>query len=424
LPGFIHDVCSAIHPLAVGSPFFSKLPLAAHGLEWVQPPVAVAHPLDNGAAAALEQSLTATGQTLGPDATAYRKLMEPFVADWDKLAQAFLGPLRLPRHPVAMARFGLQALRSAKGLATGRFKGEPAQALFAGLAAHAIMPLEKIPTAAFGLILGILGHVFGWPFPRGGSQRIPDTLAGYFRSLGGEIVTEQRVKSIEELPPARAILFDVTPRQLLTIAGDQLPPGYRRQLQGYRYGLGVFKVDWALDGPVPWQAQICRQAGTVHVGGTLAEIAATERATWEGKHPDKPFVLVAQQSLFDSSRAPAGGQTLWAYCHVPHGSTVDMTGQIEAQIERFAPGFRDRILARAVTPPAKLEMYNANYIGGDINGGVQDLRQLFTRPTFRFVPYSTPNQKIYLCSSSTPPGGGVHGMAGYHAACAVLKRLT
>lgn len=423
LPGFIHDICSAIHPLAAGSPFFRKLPLAEYGLEWVQPPVAAAHPLDNGIAAALEQSLTATVQTLGPDGAAYRKLMEPLVADWDKLAREFLGPLRFPRHPLPMARFGLLALRSARGLAAGRFKGEPAQALFAGLAAHSIMPLEKMPTAAFGLVMGILGHVFGWPFPKGGAQKIPDALAGYLRSLGGEIVTEQRVKSIKELPPARAILFDVTPRQLLDIAGDQLPAGYRRQLQGYRYGLGVFKVDWALDGPVPWQAPACRQAGTVHLGGTLAEIAAAERATWEGKHPDKPFVLVAQQSLFDASRAPAGGQTLWAYCHVPHGSTVDMTGQIEAQIERFAPGFRDRILARAITPPAELERYNPNYIGGDINGGLQDLGQLFTRPAVRPVPYSTPNKKIYLCSSSTPPGGGVHGMAGYHAACAVLRRL-
>ena len=423
LPGFIHDICSAIHPLAAGSPFFRKLPLAEYGLEWVQPPIAAAHPLDNGTAAALEQSLTATGQTLGPDGAAYQRLMEPLVADWDKLAREFLGPLRFPRHPLAMARFGLLALRSARGLAAGRFKGEPARALFAGLAAHSIMPLEKMPTAAFGLVMGILGHVFGWPFPKGGAQKIPDALAGYLRSLGGQIVTEQRVKSIEEIPPARAILFDVTPRQLLDIAGEQLPAGYRRRLQGYRYGLGVFKVDWALDGPVPWQAQACRHAGTVHLGGTLAEIAAAERATWQGKYPDKPFVLVAQQSLFDASRAPAGGQTLWAYCHVPHGSTVDMTGQIEAQIERFAPGFRDRILARAITPPAELERYNPNYIGGDINGGVQDLGQLFTRPTLRPVPYSTPNRKIYLCSSSTPPGGGVHGMAGYHAACAVLRRL-
>jgi phytoene dehydrogenase-like protein len=421
LPGFLHDVCSAIHPLGAGSPFFRRLPLAEYGLEWIYPPVAVAHPLDDGMAVVLEQSIEATGETLGQDAAAYRKLIKPLVADWDKLAYEFLGPLRLPRHPLAMARFGLLALRSARGLATHKFRGEQARALFAGLAAHAVMPLENMPTAAFGLVLGILGHVVGWPLPRGGSQKIADALAAYLHSLGGEIVTGRPINSIEELPSARAFLFDVTPRQLLRIAGNQLPAGYRRQLEKYRYGPGIFKIDWALDGPVPWRAEACSRAGTVHLGGTLAEIAAAERATWEGKHPEKPYVLVTQQSLFDSTRAPAGKHTLWAYCHVPNGSTVDMTKVVENQIERFAPGFRDRILARAVIPPARLEDYNANYIGGDINGGVQDLWQLFTRPTFRLVPYSTPNKKIYLCSSSTPPGGGVHGMCGYHAAQAVLR---
>ncbi|MDX1488255.1 MAG: NAD(P)/FAD-dependent oxidoreductase, partial [Acidiferrobacterales bacterium] len=287
---------------------------------------------------------------------------------------------------------------------------------FAGLAAHSILPLEQPPTAAFGLVLGILGHAVGWPLPRGGSQKIADALGSYLQSLGGEIITGTPVESLDDLPPARAILFDVTPRQLLRIAADHLPAGYRRKLEGYRYGPGVFKVDWALDGPIPWRAETCAGAGTVHLGGTLPEIAAAERAMSQGKHPEKPFVLVAQQSLFDPTRTPAGKQTVWAYCHVPHASTVDMTEPIEAQIERFAPGFRDLILARSTRAPLELEQYNANYIGGDINGGVQDLRQLFTRPTLRLVPYSTPNERLYICSSSTPPGGGVHGMCGYFAA--------
>jgi phytoene dehydrogenase-like protein len=423
LPGFIHDVCSAIHPLGAGSPFFRKLPLAGHGLEWIDPPLALAHPFDDGTAATLERSIEATGASLDQDKIAYQKLMAPFVADWDKLAHEFLGPLRLPRHPLAMARFGLKALRSAKGLAHSTFSGDRARAFFAGLAAHAIMPLEKMPTAAFGLILGILGHTIGWPLPRGGSQKIADALADYLRSLGGEIITGRRIERVDELPPARAILFDVTPRQLLCIAGDQLPAGYRRQLERYRYGMGVFKVDWALDGPVPWQAGECLRAGTVHLGGTMAEIAAAEQAVWRGKHPDRPYVLVTQQSLFDPTRAPAGKQTLWAYCHVPHASTVDMTAQIENQLERFAPGFRDRILARNVISTTELQAYNANYIGGDINGGVQDLWQLFTRPVVRLVPYSTPNKRIFLCSSSTPPGGGVHGMCGYFAAQAALRSI-
>jgi phytoene dehydrogenase-like protein len=422
LPGFNHDICSAIHPLGVGSPFFRTLPLKEHGLEWIYPAAPLAHPLDNGSAVILEQSIEATVKTLGRDASAYRKLMAPLVADWDKIMSEILGPLPFPpRHPLALARFGLQAIRSAYGLAKSLFKEEPARALFAGLAGHAIMPLEQPPTAAFGLILGILGHALGWPIPRGGSQQIANTLTAYFQSLGGEVITNAPVTSLAELPPARVTLLDVTPRQFLRLAGDRLPAGYRRQLENYRYGPGVFKVDWALDGPIPWQAAECARAGTLHLGGTLAEITAAEREVWAGKHPDRPYVLVAQQSLFDPTRAPAGKHTAWAYCHVPNGSTIDMTERIEAQIERFAPSFRERILARHVFSPASLEMYNANYIGGDINGGVADFRQLFTRPTIRLAPYSTPVKGLYLCSASTPPGGGVHGMCGYHAARAALR---
>jgi phytoene dehydrogenase-like protein len=424
LPGFSHDICSAIHPLGVGSPFFRTLPLAQYGLKWIFPPAAAAHPLDNGTAARLEPSLEATGATLGPDAPAYRRLMAPLVADWDKLAPELLGPFPFPpRHPLALARFGLSALRSARGLAQSHFKGEHARALFAGLAAHSIMPLEKLPTASFGLVLGILGHAVGWPLPQGGSQRIADALAAHLRALGGEIVTNTLVESLDRLPPARVIMFDLTPRQFLRLAADRLPPGYRRGLEKYRYGPGVFKVDWALDGPIPWQAAECARAGTVHVGGTLAEVAASERAMWQGPPAEHPFVLVVQQSLFDPTRAPAGKHTVWAYCHVPNGSTFDMTTRIEAQIERFAPGFRERILARHVMAPAGFEHYNPNYVGGDINGGVQDLWQLFTRPVPRWVPYSTPIKGFYLCSSSTPPGGGVHGMCGYHAAKAALRAL-
>ncbi len=425
LPGFLHDVCSAIHPLGIGSPFFRSLPLEQYGLQWIQPSAPLAHPFDDGTAAILERSIEATGAGLGLDARAYQELMAPLVAHWDILADALLGPLRLQmiRHPLIMAEFGLKAIRSSQKLARSLFKGEPARALFAGMSAHSMLPLEQPPSAAFGLVLGILGHVVGWPVPRGGSQKIAGALAAYLRSLGGEIVTDTEIKSLDALPAARAILFDVTPRQLLSIAGEHLPGRYRRKLQGYRYGPGVFKVDFALDGPVPWKALECERAGTVHVGGTLEEIAAAERAVWKGEYPENPFVIVAQQSLFDPARAPEGKQTLWAYCHVPNGSTFDMTGRIEAQIERFAPGFRARILARHIMNPAELERYNANDIGGDINGGVQDLRQLFTRPTARLVPYSTPAKGIYLCSSSTPPGGGVHGMCGYFAAQAALHEV-
>jgi phytoene dehydrogenase-like protein len=423
LPGFVHDVCSAIHPLALASPFFRTLPLEEHGLELVQPPAAVAHPLDDGTAAVLERSLEATGETVGPDGAAWRKLMEPWVRDADRLLAETLGPLKPPRHPFLLARFGLLALRSASSLASSRFEGERARALFAGCAAHSIQPLRKPVTASFGLMLALLGHAVGWPLARGGSQNIADALVSYLRSLGGEVITGRRVESIDELPPARAVLFDVTPRQLVRLAGARLPDRYRRGLERYRYGPGVFKLDLALDGPIPWRAEQCARAATVHLGGTLAEIAAGEEAVWRGEHPERPFVLLAQQSLFDETRAPEGKHTVWAYCHVPNGSSFDMTERIEGQIERFAPGFRDRVLARSAMAPADFERYNPNYVGGDINGGVQDLRQLFTRPVARLVPYATPAEGVYICSSATPPGGGVHGMCGYFAARAALRKL-
>jgi phytoene dehydrogenase-like protein len=405
--------------MAVASPFFKTLPLAEHGLEWVHPALPLAHSLDDGTAAVLDRSVDATAESLGPDARAYRRLMGPLVARAEGLFADLLGPFRIPRRPLAALRFGLRAVRSGKGLADAWFRGDAARALIAGLAAHAVLPLEQSPGAAITLMLGIAGHAVGWPFPRGGSQRIADALASYFRSLGGEIVTGQRVLSVDELPPARAVLLDVTPRQMLALAGHRLPGRYRRALGRYRYGPGVFKLDWALAGPIPWRAEACRRAGTVHVGGTLEEIAAAERMVFQGQHPERPFVLLAQPSLFDSSRAPEGKHTAWGYCHVPHGSTIDMAERIEAQIERFAPGFRDLILARHTMNTAAMERYNPNYVGGDISGGVANWRQLFTRPVVGLKVHATPAKGLYLCSSSTPPGGGVHGMCGYFAARAV-----
>ncbi len=421
-PGFVHDVCSAIHPLAAGSPFFSELPLAEHGLVLVHPDALMAHPLDDGTAVMLERSVEATAAGLGADETVYRKLFEPLVRDQDWLVPFLLGPRPLPRHPLGAARFGLLAFRSAVGLA-GRFEGERAKALFAGLAAHSIQPLTRSVTASFGLVLGLLGHAYGWPMSRGGSQAIADALVSYLRSLGGEVETGRSVTSVDELPRSAATLLDLTPRGVVDVAGHRLPDRYVRALRRYRYGPGVFKADWALDGPVPWTAEECARAGSVHIGGSAAEIVESEEAVWRGEAPERPYMIVAQQSLFDDTRAPSGKHTLWAYCHVPNGSTMDMTERMEAQIERFAPGFRDRILARHVMSPADVEARNPNYVGGDINGGVQDLRQLYTRPAVRLNPYSTPSDGLYICSSATPPGGGVHGMCGLHAARSALRSL-
>lgn len=421
LPGFQHDVCAAVHPLGAASPFFRSLPLAEHGLEWIFPPASIAHPFDDGTAVLLEDSIEATSKNLGTDGQAYAGLMAPLVRDWEEILDDLLAPLPLPpKHPMALLQMGINPLRSARGLAESYFNGARARSFFAGLSAHTMLPLEKTASAASGLILGMLGHANGWPLARGGSRRIIDALADHLHSLGGEIITGWPVQRIDELPPATAIFFNVTPRQLLRIAGDRLPIRYRRQLERFRYGPGAFKMDFALSDPIPWKAKECFQSATVHVGGTLEEISASEKAIWRGEHAQMPFVLLTQQSLFDPSRAPEGKHTAWAYCHVPHGSTFDMSERIETQIERFAPGFRDCILAKRTHNTAQLEAYNPNFVGGDFVGGVQDLWQQFTRPTIKRVPYSTPAKGIYICSSSTPPGGGVHGMCGYRAALAAM----
>ena len=423
LPGFIHDVCSAVHPLAVGSSFFRTLPLARYGLEFIDPEIPLAHPLD-GTAVALTRSVEETSAGLGADASAYLRVMRPLVRNADFLMRQFFAPLRLTpamaAHGPLLARFGMMAIRSAVGLGNAIFKQAPARALLAGLAAHAIQPLENLSTGGYGLMLAVSAHAFGWPVVRGGSQKIADALVGELQSLGGRVMTGRRVVSMADLPPARAYLFDVTPRQLVTIAGEALPRSYLNQLNRFRYGPGVFKLDWALDAPIPWRDSRCLRAGTVHLGGTLDEIAASEAAIGKGQAPQAPYVLLSQPSLFDASRAPAGKHTVWAYCHVPNGSTVDMTDRIEAQVERFAPGFRNRVLARNVMTPADIERHNANCIGGDINGGSGDLRQWFLRPTWR--RYATPNRQIYICSSSTPPTGGVHGLCGFFAAQTALRR--
>lgn len=422
LPGFTHDICSAVHPLAAGSPFLSQLPLAQYGLDFINPPAAVAHPFDDGTAALLYRSIDMTAERLRADAGVYKKLMGPLVESWNDLASELLGPFRIPRHPLKSARFGFYGIRSVRSLGLGLFTEERTRALFGGLAAHSFLPLDFLATSAFALVLAALGHTVGWPIPRGGSQKISDALADYLREMGAKIQTGVRVLSLDDLPPANVVLCDLTPRQLLEIARAKLPAGFRKKLQSYRYGPAAFKIDWALKGPVPWRAADCLQAATVHLGATFAEISASESAPWQGKHADHPFLIVSQPTLFDPSRAPGGQHTLWAYCHVPNGSSFDMTERIENQIERFAPGFRDQILAKNVMAPAQLQQHNANLIGGDINGGVQDVRQLFTRPTIRL--YSTPLKWLYICSSSTPPGGGVHGMCGYHAAMAAAKQLS
>jgi phytoene dehydrogenase-like protein len=421
LPGFVHDTCSTVHALALVSPFLRSLPLADHGLELVHPEVPLAHPMDDGTAVLLERSVSTTAHGLGVDARAYRRLVDPMVAHADDLTSQILGPLRPPDHPLVLARFGTKALRSAVGLSRSRFQGDRARALLAGCSAHSMLSLRTPSSGAFGLVLALAAHQVGWPVARGGSQRLADALAGHLRSLGGRIETGHEVASLAELDGRGPALLDVTPRQLVRMAGDRLPPSYARRLGRYRYGPGVFKLDWALDGPIPWTAPEVARAGTVHLGGTLEEVAASEQAAARGQHHERPFVLLVQATMFDPSRAPAGRHTAWAYCHVPHGSPRDMTEVIERQVERFAPGFRDLVVGRSAMGPADMERHNPNYVGGDINGGVQDLRQLFTRPVARLDPYSTPLDDVYLCSSSTPPGGGVHGMSGYWGARSALR---
>jgi phytoene dehydrogenase-like protein len=426
-PGFIHDICSSVYPMGVSSPFFSSLPLSDHGLEWVFPPAALAHPFDDGTAAVLRKSVSETAAGLGTDAASYQRLMAGFVPRWRELVEDVFAPLRLPHHPFLMSKFGMRAIRSGRGLARSLFKTERARGMFAGLAAHSMLPLEELGTAAIALVLNLSAHAVGWPIARGGAQHFTNALVSYFKSLGGEIMTHCRVESLQQLPRVRAVLLDVTPRQLVQMADDVAGavPGlltgwasYRRKLERFRYGIAAFKVDWALSRPVPWRASECALAGTVHLGGSLDEICEAERSPWQGKASPRPFILFAQPSLFDSSRAPAGKHTAWGYCHVPNGYAGDMTAAIEDQVERFAPGFRDCILARSVMGPAALEQHNPNIIGGDIAGGAPTLGQLFLRPTAS--TYRTALPGVYLCSSSTPPGPGVHGMCGFWAAEKVL----
>lgn len=423
LPGFHHDVCSAIHPMGISSPFFRSLDLGRHGLEWIHPEIPLAHPLDGGEVAVMHRSVveTAEGFDTGT-ARAYRRLFEPLVGTFDELLEGLLAPPGIPAHPFAMMRFGLRALPSALAAARGWFSDERARALLAGNAAHSVLPLDRpLSTNAIGLMLMLAGHARGWPVAKGGSQAIVDALVAELELLGGSVETGVRVASLDALPPARAYLFDTAPAALVRIVAGRLPPAFQRRLLRYRHAPGIFKIDYALDGPVPWTAEACRRAGTVHLGGTLDEIVRSEREAWSGIHAEKPFVLAAQQSLCDPGRAPAGKHTFWAYCHVPSGSTVDMTERIEAQIERFAPGFRDLVLARHTMNCADYERYNPNLVGGDIVGGSADWRQLLTRPVVRWRPHTTPNPSIFLCSASTPPGGGVHGMCGYWAAREVLR---
>lgn len=421
LPGFIHDLCSAVHPLAVCSPFFKKLPLPSHGLHWIFPPTEVAHPLDDGTAVVLERDMAVTAAQFGSDAARYRELFNPIVDHWDTLVPEVLRPLHLPRHPFLLARFGLRAIQPAAVLARNSFQNLRAQALFAGNGAHSILKLEAPLSGAFGLIMGGAGHAVGWPLPRAGAQQITNALLSVLSSLRGRIVTGCRVESLRELGSPDLTLCDVTPRQFLRLADLSRHRPFRQLLERYRYGPGVFKVDWALREPIPWTAKDCLRAGTVHLGGTLEEIAASERAAWEGRPPENPFVILAQPSLFDATRAPAGRHTAWAYCHVPNGWEGSALSQIEAQVERFAPGFRECILARTVHTPRDLEERNANLVGGDINGGAADAKQFAMRPTWR--AYSTPLKGVYLCSASTPPCGGVHGMCGYNAAQRALGWL-
>ncbi len=423
LPGYLHDVCSACHPMGVLSPAFQDMPLAEHGLRWAFPQASVAHPLDNEPAVLLTRSLAETAAELGVDARAYERLIAPFLPRPEVLLGDLLGPLRLPRGPLRMARFGLSGMLPAAAHFRWRFNGERARALLAGCTAHSILPFDRLFTSAVGMIFALTGHLTDWPVAVGGSQSIADALASYLRSLGGTIKTGRMIGSLDELPASRVVLLDSSPDQLARIAEPQLPAGYVRRLRRYRYGPGVFKLDYALDGPIPWRDPRVLGASTVHVGGTLEEIAAAEAAVWQGRHPERPFVMVVQQSQFDPSRAPIGKHTGYMYCHVPAGSDVDQTEAIERQIERFAPGFRDLVLARHATRATDFARLNPNFVGGAVTGGAADLYQLFTRPVARLDPYSTPNPRLFICSASTPPGGGVHGMCGWFAAQSALKRL-
>ena len=424
LPGFWHDLGSAVHPLAFGSPFFSSLPLERYGLHWLHPPIPMAHPISGTKIAFLHRSIHDTATALGEDAETYIRLLEPIVADWQSLLEEILQPIiHLPKHPIKLAQFGRLGLLSIEQFVRGRFSGENSRALLAGLAAHSFLPFKALGSTAFALLLGMLGHAVGWPIPRGGARAITQALAQHLLALGGKIETDVSIKSYRQLPTSRAVLYDITPRQLAKIEDGRILIGYRKKLERFNYGSAVFKIDYALDEPVPWVHEGCRRAGTVHLGGTFDEIAQAEYQVASGNQPDRPFLLVSQPTLWDSTRAPAGLHVLWVYGHVPFGSSRDLTESIEKQIDRFAPGFSKHVLARRVSSPADLERQNANLIGGTINGGANHLWQLVARPTLSSAPYRTPIKGVYLCSSSTPPGGGVHGMCGFHAANVALADL-
>ena len=423
LPGFVHDTCAAVHPMGVLSPVFRAMGLEKFGLEWVWSRRPLAHPLPNGQAAVLDRSLDRTRENLGKDGPAWERLLSPFANE--PFIQSLLQPIwRLSGGALfTKARFGLSALQSCERLARSRFENGAARALFAGCAAHSVMSLDSRGTASFGLVLAAAAHAIDWPCARGGSQEIIKAMIRALEQHGGSVETGRRVEDVREFSSARAVLFDLSPVQIARIAASELPNRYRDRLSRFRHGPAVFKVDWALSGPIPWRNPECREATTVHVCGDFEDVLRSEAQMMRGEAPDKPFVLVAQQSAIDSSRAPAGQHTGWAYCHVPNGCTLDVTERIEAQIERFAPGFRDCILARHTISPAQLEAKNPAMIGGDMAGGRNDLGQFLFRPLPRLNPYTTPNPRLFICSSSTPPGGGVHGMCGYHAARAVLRRL-
>jgi phytoene dehydrogenase-like protein len=426
LPGFVHDPCASVHPLSLASPLMRDLALERHGLEWVHPDAPVAHAVAPGRSAVLPRELDgpALDEALGRDADNWRRVFGALVGEWERLMPMLLSPVvRVPRHPLLMARFGLPGALPAEDLARLAFREPATRALFAGMAAHSMLPLHAPLSASFGLVLGLLAHAVGWPLAKGGSGAIAGALEAEARGLGVEIETGHLVTSLDRLPPARAYVLDLTPRQVLRVAGDRLPAAYRRQLEAFRYGPGVFKIDWALEGPIPWSDAATARAGTVHLGGPMRDVAASEAAVGRGLHAERPFTLLVQPTIADPSRAPEGKHVAWAYCHVPNGSTVDMTAAIEAQVERFAPGFGDLVLARATKDSSAMEAWDANYVGGDINGGIGDWRQLLFRPVVRWNPYTTPDRSIFLCSSSTPPGGGVHGMGGRHAARAANRRL-
>lgn len=421
LPGFKHDVGSAIHPLALDSPFFKTLPLHEHGLEWIHPEVAFAHPFWDGTALAAYQDIQKTASLMGEDQKRYLSLFEPLVKNWDKIHLDILSPLRFPSNPLEFASFGLKAILPARNLANWFFRKEKTKAFFYGAAAHSILPLTNLASGSFGLVLTILAHKVGWPFPRSGAHKITDALISYYQSFGGKLYLNSPIRHMQDLPKAKVYLFNLTPRQLLAIEGTGFPWLYRKRMENYRYGAGIFKMDWALHNPIPFTNELCRKAGTVHLGNSTHQIEISERAIYKNRTVKEPYVLLAQHSSFDPTRAPAGKHTAWAYCHVPNGNTEDMTEAIENQIEKVAPGFRDSIIARSSHTSHQMETFNPNLVGGDVNGGIQDISQLFTRPVAKISPYATPNPQVYICSASTPPGGGVHGMGGYNAAQKVLQ---